>query len=223
MKICVLIPTYNEAKTIGWLIRKIIDKGIKDVVIVDDGSTDSTSKIAEENGAKVLRNSKNLGKGTALRIGFSYCLKNDFDLVITMDGDGQHSPEEIPRFLRFFEETDVDLVIGNRMSSPKGMPLLRFLTNKFMSWILSLMAKQKIPDTQCGFRLIKREVLEKINLRAKNFEIESEMIIGAIRKGFIVSSFPIKTIYFHDSISQINPFVDTFRFFRFVLRTIVRW
>jgi len=224
MKTCVLIPTYNEAKTIGWLIRKIRELGIEEVIVVDDGSTDNTSKIAEENGAKLLRNSKNLGKGNALRRGFSYCLENNFDVVITMDGDGQHSPEEIPHFLKVVESNKkVDLVIGNRMHSPQGMPLLRFFTNKIMSWIISLMVKQKIPDTQCGFRLFKREVLEKINLRTEKFEIESEILMEAIRKGFSISTVPIKTIYLYDSVSQIDPVVDTFRFLKFILRTLLRW
>ncbi|MCM8778707.1 MAG: glycosyltransferase family 2 protein [Candidatus Omnitrophica bacterium] len=223
MKVCVLIPTYNEAKTIGWLIRKVKEQGITKIVIVDDGSTDRTVEIAKENGAEVLRNFKNLGKGNALKKGFAYCLEKNFDAVLTMDGDGQHSPEDIPRFLDFIQKTKVDLLIGNRMHSPWLMPLLRLLTNRFMSWIISFIVAQKIPDTQSGFRLIKRNVLEKIDLRSENFEIESEILIEAIRKGFSVKSLPIKTIYLEGSVSQINPLFDSLRFLKFILKTLWRW
>ncbi|MGE4357497.1 MAG: glycosyltransferase family 2 protein [Candidatus Omnitrophota bacterium] len=224
MKVCVLIPTYNEAKTIGWLVRRIKDLGIKDIIVVDDGSTDNTAQIAQENGAEVLRNVLNQGKGNSLKKGFSYCLEKDFDVIIAMDGDGQHSPEELPNFINFFKQSQVDVIIGNRMHSPQSMPLLRLLTNKFMSKIISLLVNQKIPDTQCGLRLLKREVLEKIKLCTNNFEIESEILIEAVRKGFVVSSLPIKTIYLRESISQINPVIDTLRFLKFILKKIIfRW
>ncbi|MCM8798745.1 MAG: glycosyltransferase family 2 protein [Candidatus Omnitrophica bacterium] len=224
MKVCVLIPAYNEAKTIGWLIRKVKEQqGIGEILIIDDGSTDKTAEIAEENGARVLRNFRSLGKGNALRKGFSYCLENGFDAVLTMDGDGQHSPEEIPQFLRLVKNSNVDLVVGNRMHAPQGMPFLRLITNRFMSWIISLIIAQKIPDTQSGFRLIRKNVLEKIILRSENFEIESEILIEAKRKGFTISSLPIKSIYLREAVSQINPVIDTFRFSKFILKTLLRW
>ncbi|MCM8783973.1 MAG: glycosyltransferase family 2 protein [Candidatus Omnitrophica bacterium] len=223
MKVCVLIPTYNEAKTIGWLIRRIKELGINEIVVVDDGSTDNTVQLAKDNGAEVLRNINNLGKGNSLRRGFSYCLEKNFDIVITIDGDGQHSPEEIPHFIDFFKHHRVDVIVGNRMHHPEGMPLIRFLTNKLMSKIISFLIHQEIPDTQCGLRLLRREVLEKINLRTDNFEIESEILIEAGRRGFVVFSLPIKTIYLHETISQINPILDSLRFINFVFKIILRW
>jgi glycosyltransferase involved in cell wall biosynthesis len=216
MKICVIIPTYNEAKAIGAIVKEIRQQGI-DVLVVDDGSIDDTSLIAKHNGAAVLRNQDNAGKGASLIKGFNYALLQDFDAVITMDGDGQHLPEEIPSFVRLADNSNAGIFIGNRMASAKSMPALRIVTNKFMSWLISLVAGQKVPDTQCGFRLIKRQVLEKIDLKTAKYETESEMIIKCARLGFKIESVPIKTIYAGEK-SQINPIIDTLRFIKFIFK-----
>ncbi len=158
MKICIVIPTYNEAKSIASLIRKIRQQELE-VVVIDDGSQDSTSEIAKDNGAIVLRNENNEGKGASLLKGFHYAQDRGFDAVITMDGDGQHLPEEIPYFIRLATYSNSGILIGNRMSERNNMPYIRILTNKLMSWLISFVAGQSIPDTQCGFRLIKKWVL----------------------------------------------------------------
>ncbi len=218
MKTCVIIPTYNEACAIANIIKRIKQQGLE-VVVVDDGSCDNTYRIAEDNGAVVLRNPDNEGKGASLLRGFHYALNKDFDAVITMDGDGQHLPSEIPYFTRLAQYSNSGILIGNRMLKRKDMPLVRVLTNQFMSWFISSLARQKIPDTQCGFRLIKKEVLRKINLRTRKYETESEIIIKAARLGFKVESVPIKTIYNGEK-SQINPFIDTFRFIKFIIKEL---
>ncbi|MCX5709047.1 MAG: hypothetical protein NTY14_08810 [Candidatus Omnitrophica bacterium] len=107
------------------------------------------------------------------------------------------------------------------MADRRNMPIIRVLTNKFMSWLLSAVVKQKICDSQCGFRLIKRKVLEKLSLKTHKFEIESEMIIEAARIGVKIESIPIHTVYRKER-SHINPFVDTIRFFRFILKKLLR-
>ncbi len=214
VKICVIIPTYNESKAIAGII-KIIHQQQLEVVVIDDGSVDNTSEIAKENGAVVLRNEENAGKGASLIKGFRYALSRGFDAVITMDGDGQHLPEEIPYFIRLATYSDSGIFIGNRMFKIKTMPYLRIFANKLMSWFISLVAKQNIPDTQCGFRLIKKGVLERINLRTSKYETESEMIIKASRLGFKIESIPIKTVYEGEK-SQINPIIDTLRFIKFI-------
>jgi len=218
MKICIVIPTYNAAKAIGNLIRKIRQQELE-VVVIDDGSQDNTYKIAKDNGAIVLRNENNEGKGASLIKGFQYAQDRDFDAVITMDGDGQHLPEEIPYFIRLAKYSNSGIFIGNRMFKIKNMPSVRVITNKFMSWLISFVTKQRIPDTQCGFRLIKKEVLEKINLKTSKYETESEIIIKASRLGFKVESVPIKTIY-NEERSQINPIIDTLRFIKFIVREL---
>jgi len=220
MKICVIIPTYNEADAIAELVRNVKEQELE-VVVVDDGSSDNTFRISEDNGATVLRNLNNEGKGASLIKGFSYALTKDFDAVITMDGDGQHLPSEIPYFIRLAKYSGSDIFIGNRMLKKKDMPLIRILTNKLMSWFISSLVKQKIPDTQCGFRLIKKEVLKKINLHTRKYETESEIIIQAARRGFKIESVPIKSIYAGQK-SQINPLIDTLRFIRFISGEITK-
>ncbi len=218
MKICVVIATYNENKEIGRLVKEIKRQNL-DVLVIDDGSSDLTSEIAKESGAIVLRNEKNEGKGASLRKGFHYALNNGFDAIITMDGDGQHSPEDIPFFLRLAKHSDAGVIVGNRMQKTKSMPVVRYLTNKVMSCFLSYMVRQKIPDTQCGFRLIKNEVLKNMSFVASKYEIESEMLIKSSFLGFKIESVPIKTIYGREK-SQINPFMDTLRFIRLILREL---
>jgi len=218
MKTCVVIPTYNEDKTISELIDKIRSLGL-DIVIVDDGSTDNTAKIAAEKGVLLIRNEKNEGKGSSLIKGFNYSLDKGFDAVICMDGDGQHLPEEIPNFIHLAEHSTSSIFVGNRMSKTRNMPFIRMLTNRFMSWFISQVARQKIYDTQCGFRLIKNDVLRKVGLKTSKFEIESELLIQASRLGFKIESVPIKSVYAGEK-SQINPFLDTIRFIKFILKEL---
>ncbi|HTL69865.1 MAG TPA: hypothetical protein VL404_01095, partial [Candidatus Eisenbacteria bacterium] len=107
------------------------------------------------------------------------------------------------------------LILGNRMSRPEGMPLVRRLTNRFMSSILSALAGQRVPDSQCGYRALSRELVSRLRLRTDRFEIESEMLLEASRMGFRVSSVPVRCVY-ADEKSQVNPFRDTLRFLRFL-------
>ena len=214
MKVCVVIPTYNEARTISVLVKQIRKQGL-DALVIDDGSSDDSGQIARNSGALLLKNEQNQGKGASLIKGFDFTLKNNYDAVITMDGDGQHLPEEIPDFIRAAAGSDKGIIIGNRMSQRRNMPLVRVWTNKFMSWIISKITKQKIPDSQCGFRLIKKEVLARMHLVTSKYEIESEILIKASRLGFKIASVPIKSIYVGER-SRINPFFDTLRFIKFI-------
>ena len=162
MKIIALIPGFNVAGQIGPLIRQI-RAYVPEVVVVDDGSTDATGEEAKQAGATVLRHPKNLGKGKALKSGFHYVLKQRGDGCLILDGDGQHSPEDIPTFLRA-ASGGADVILGNRMERTEQMPLIRRWTNRFMSYLISRLLSEKIPDSQCGFRFIRSEVLSKLNL-----------------------------------------------------------
>ena len=220
MKVCVVIPAYNEALKIAYLVEEVKKLGL-DVLVIDDGSRDSTARLAAERGAAVLKNEINQGKGVSLKKGFDYALSKGFDAVIAMDGDGQHLPEEIPHFMQSAEDSLDSLFIGNRMCQTKNMPLDRYLTNKFMSWMISKVCRQHIPDTQCGYRLIKKELLDKLDLQTANYEIESEMLVQTARLGFKIISLPIKTVYTGTK-SQINPLKDTWRFTRYILKAARR-
>ena len=220
MRACVIIPTFNESKTIAGLIQQVQSSGLE-VIVIDDGSSDNTADIAAASKAQVLRNVKNLGKGAALAKGYNFAVAQGFEAVISMDGDGQHSCDDLSAFMRKAESLGCAIVVGNRMSSTKQMPALRVATNRFMSWLISLVAGQSIPDTQCGFRLVKKELLEKLNLSTSKYETESEILIQAARLGFKIESVPVRTIYSGQK-SQINPFVDTLRFLRFIIRESFR-
>jgi glycosyltransferase involved in cell wall biosynthesis len=216
-KICVIIPTHNESTAIAGVVTAVKKQGL-DVVVIDDGSTDGTAGLAKSCGATVLVNETNMGKGTCLIKGFAWCLKNGYDAVITMDGDGQHLPGEIAAFTAAFAANPrCGIIIGNRMATRGAMPLVRVITNKIMSRWISHICRQRIPDTQCGYRLIRRETLEKMKLKTSKFEIESEMLIESSRLGFSITSIPVTSIY-HNEQSHINPFIDTIRFLRFILK-----
>ena len=216
----VLIPSYNEGKAIGAIVAGLKGKNLS-ACVIDDGSIDDTASIARSNGAVVLRNDKNKGKGASLREGFLYTLKEGFDAALIMDGDGQHEISDVDSFFRKMEETNADIVIGNRMSDTSSMPSIRKITNRFMSYVISKMCGHEIPDTQCGFKLIKRRVLENLDFKSSNFEIESEILIKAARKGFKIESVPIRTVYGSEK-SKINPIVDTIRFMILLIKTVGR-
>ncbi len=220
MRICLLIPAYNEARTIGQVVseaREIIES----VVVVDDGSQDATAQIAEDSGSLVIKHSVNSGKGAALRTGFQHVLDNGYDALITMDSDGQHDVNDIPGFLKAFDERGSGIIIGSRMQDISTMPAVRKFTNKFTSFVGSLLTHQKIRDSQSGFRLISSDVLRAVELETAGYEMESELLIKASRAGFRITSVPIKTIYGQE-VSKINPVVDTCRFLRLLFRSL-RW
>lgn len=212
MKICIVIPTYNEARTIGGLVTDIKKKGF-DVLVIDDGSKDDTAFIASERGADIIAHKRNRGKGACIIRGFEHVLTKEYAAAVMMDGDGQHNPDDLDRFMYAAKNTDAHIIVGNRMGDTRSMPWARRVTNGFMSHVISKFAGQDIPDSQCGFRLLKRMVLERIRFMSFNFEIESEILIRAAKEKFKIISIPIKTIYQGEA-SRINPIVDTIRFAR---------
>lgn len=215
MNLCVLIPTYNEEQNIGRVVTACQNQKL-DVVVVDDGSSDSTAQQARRAGAFVIRNKENKGKGYSIKEGIEFILSKDYDCVLTMDGDGQHDPQDIPKFLCRLQDDTADLLLGNRMQDAKGMPFLRRVTNMAMSFIISKVAGRNIPDTQCGFRLMRRQVLESSKFASEHFEIESEMILEAAKNNYRIESMPIAAIY-RDEKSAINPLVDALRFIKMLL------
>lgn len=216
--LCVLIPAYNEARTIVDIIKKIKAFGF-DAVVVDDGSKDGTTRLAEASGAFAIRHNVNMGKGASLREGIKYALSKSYDAVVIMDGDGQHNPEEIHTFLRRAREKGSSFIVGNRMRDTESMPIIRFFTNKFMSLIISIICRQRIPDTQCGYKFISRDALNRLSLAASRYDIETEMLIEASRAGIKIDSVPIRTIYKKEK-SNISPIVDTFRFMRLLRKKL---
>ncbi len=215
-----IIPCLNEAATIADLIRGV-RSFLPSILVVDDGSTDSTATRAAEAGAQVLRHPANRGKGAALRTGFETAQRQGFHWALTLDGDGQHSPEEIPHFLRCAEATGAALVIGNRMGQAATMPRLRRWTNRWMSRRLSKSAGRILPDSQSGFRLLDLKAWSNLTLETEHFEIESELLLACIRHGYRVEFTPVRMIAKRSG-SKIHPLIDTWRWLRWWSQTPLR-
>ena len=212
---CVVIPAFNAANTIGALVRTVKQQGLP-VIVINDGSSDNTAPIASGEGAVVISHLRNEGKGRALRTGFEHALRAQYDGVITMDSDGQHDPAEIPELIRTAERQHAGMVVGNRMATAT-MPWLRRVVNRTLSHIVSTVARQPIPDSQSGFRLIRKEVLSSLSLTSRRFEIETELLLATAKRRWKVVFIPIRTTYDNHS-SHIRPMGDGLRFFGIVLR-----
>jgi glycosyltransferase involved in cell wall biosynthesis len=216
----VLIPAYNASLTISELIEKTLKFVSKNnIVVVDDGSQDQTFTTAQTAGAVVLKHDKNKGKGEALKTGFRYALRKNYYALLTLDADLQHDPGSIRDFLKKANENFEGIIIGTREINLKKMPFARWLTNNLTSVILSILSGQTIRDSQSGYRLISTQVLKKVKLKAKKYDLESELLVKAGRMGFRIDAVPIKTIY-HGGRSFINPFVDTGRFIKLMWRSL---
>lgn len=216
LKTAALIPAYREEGRIGRVVAAATQQGVQ-VIVIDDGSRDQTAREAEAAGARVLRHEVNKGKGAALQTGFAYARAQGFQAVITLDADGQHDPLEISKFVEAFERTGIPVLIGNRMGEPKGMPLIRRWTNQFMSWMLSREMGQYVPDTQCGFRLFRCDVLPYVASSSQGFAAESEALLHLSERGIRIASVRVSSIY-GDEKSKIHPIPDTVRFFAMILR-----
>jgi glycosyltransferase involved in cell wall biosynthesis len=206
-----VIPCLDEAGAIRSLVREVL-LHVAAVIVVDDGSTDATAAEAQAAGATVLRHGNPMGKGRSLLDGWKAAAEAGFSWAITLDGDGQHAPANIARFLARAEES-TPLVVGNRMAMPQGMPWLRRQVNVWMSRRISALTGHALPDSQCGFRLLHLPTLARVPLTADHFEIESEMLFQFLRQGHGVAFVPVDVIYAGER-SSIRPVTDTLRWFR---------
>ncbi|MEI6892011.1 MAG: glycosyltransferase family 2 protein [Pontiella sp.] len=213
---CVLICALNEAESVGDVIRSALLQNPAEVVVVDDGSSDETRRVAEKAGAHVLRNTKNLGKGISLNRGFEYVRKQGYGAVIVVDGDGQHDPAEIPRFLEAYQRTGIPILIGNRMADVGGMSLIRRYTNRFMAWVLNRLVKIYVADPPCGYRFYRTDVLPIIGSKESRFAFEFDVLIHAALRRIRIDSVRISTIYNQKRRSTIAPLRDTWMFFNVV-------
>ena len=217
-----VIPAYQDEKHIGDIARRTRDQ-LEHVLVVDDGSTDRTAQRAREAGAEVIVHAQNRGKGEAIKTGLAHWLGvpnpgPEIWWVILLDSDGQHLPEEIGRFLAAAALlTAPALFIGNRMNDVAHMPFVRRVVNRYMSKEISRICGQQIPDTQCGFRMLHRQLIPDVLGGAHRFEYETEALIIASRKGCRIESVPITTVY-TDQVSKIHPARDALRFLKLMRR-----
>lgn len=192
-KVCAIIPFYNEEKHLRNVINSTLEF-VDEVIAVNDGSTDnSVLTLKDFTNITLLNIENNTGKGYALQQGFNQVMRKEYDVVVTLDGDGQHKPESIPLMLKKLEF--FDLVIGNRLNDVKSMPVQRRLSNRLTSLLLSKKLGINILDSQSGFRAYKKKVIEQVKTYMSGFEAESEMLVNAARKKFSIGFVDIPTIY----------------------------
>ncbi len=218
----ILIPAYNAEKTLPVLLQKInlLQNKPKNIFLVDDGSDDATAVISNKFHCYTIINKTNMGKGYSLKQGFNIFLKTSFsDYLICIDADLQHPVESIPDFLSLISKKKYPLIIGNRDKNFKIMPLSRVFSNRITSFIISKITGKNILDSQCGFRAIKREILNKINLKEDGFQLESEFILRSADLNYDIQFINIPTIY-NENISYIHHYKDTIKFIKLIIKEI---
>ncbi len=218
MKIGVIIPAFNAGKTIGRIIDSVKEHIPSPVIVVDDGSVDSTCQIAIEHEAIVLSHHHNKGKGEALKTGFKKILYLDCQAALTIDADGQHNPQFIPKFIASMESGAYDIIIGSRMGDIRNMPFHRILSNKITSGMIALRIGQRVRDSQSGYRLLKADIVKKVRLNTSHYDTESELLIKAGLSHHRIGFIDVDTTY-SDEPSSIRVMTDTWRFIKLYLRS----
>ena len=212
-----VIPAYQDEKHIGDIVRRTRDR-LDHVFVIDDGSSDHTAQRAREAGAEVIVHDHNRGKGEAIKTGLGQGIGREVAWMILLDSDGQHLPEEIDRFLSAAASaTRPTFFIGNRMNDVARMPFIRRVVNRCMSSQISRVCGQRIPDTQCGFRMVHRQMVPELLGGGHRFDYETEVLIITSRKGYRIESVPITTVY-TDQVSKIHPVRDAIRFLKLMWR-----
>jgi glycosyltransferase involved in cell wall biosynthesis len=217
MRTLLIIPAYNAAPALASLLPGVLDRwDARDILVVDDGSTDGTAAAARGSGVPVARQETNAGKGAALQRGFAHAILNGYDAVITIDADGQHPPGIIPRLLGTAARGGYDVVIASRRRQFGRMRWERALSNRLTTTVVSLLAGVRIEDSQCGFRLIRSGLLRRLALSAGGFQAESELLIQAGRLGARIGHLECPAI--PGNASHIRHLSDTLRFVQMCLR-----
>jgi glycosyltransferase involved in cell wall biosynthesis len=214
--VAALIPAYFEEAHIQAVARRALAQ-LDHVMVIDDGSTDATAEEARKAGAEVIRHERNQGKGAAIKTGLRELTARGFLYVLILDGDGQHLPEEIPGFIAEANRSGAPFVVGSRMADIREMPWVRKMTNRYMSGKISALCGQPVPDSQCGFRMMRRDVIPHLFCESNNYDYETEMLLIASREGFRIAAVPVSTIYGEEK-SKIHPVRDTIRFFQLISR-----
>ncbi len=222
MKPVVVIPAYNEATRIGAVVRGA-RQHVSDVIVVVDGSTDSTAKVAIESGARVVVHAENCGAGAATMTGIDAARRLGFDTVITIDADGQHATTDIPRLLQELTLKKADLVIADRFGRKNNIPLIRRFANGIGNFVTFAVTGIYLPDTQCGFKVFGPKALSEVELRMSGFEFCTEIIREAARKRWKIASIPSKVVYSEYTLAKGQSFASGLQTAcKILLRTFLR-
>jgi glycosyltransferase involved in cell wall biosynthesis len=218
-KFLIVCPVYNVENYLGTLINDLKKINYCDSIFIDDFSTDTSLTILLNNGVLYKKLVKHSGKASALKEGFKYALEKDYEAVITMDSDGQHDIIDLPNFIEKYESNNANYIVGSREFSVLKMPFARIVSNTISSLIISKLARKKIKDSQCGYRLINNKYLN-IETSFEGFQFESEHLVKSIWAGANFINIPIKTIY-NGSKSSMKYFIDTWTFIKLFKYLIV--
>lgn len=218
-RLAVVLPAFNEAKTIAQLCRSLASLA-QYVIVVDDGSTDSTTELAQKEGAIVIRHQKRLGKGAALRSGFKRALSLPVNWIATMDADGQHSPEDLESLYKIAFPLDTDLVIGSRSLDSNKMSSVRKATNRCMTAVIQHLTGIRLKDSQSGLRIFRSSCLAQMHLTSSHFEIETETLLEAARLNLRIDFAPISTLKRESGKSHISLVPDTLRWLRLIYLSV---
>jgi glycosyltransferase involved in cell wall biosynthesis len=215
MLISVVIPVFNEELTIGNVIERLTATAQKtgfenEIIVVDDCSTDRSLEISRSHGVKVFSLKKHIGKGYALRVAFA---KAKGEIITTIDSDGSHRPEELPRLLAPILQGKADLVIGSRYLSQKPVAAkkLNAVGVRLFNFLIKLLTRKAVSDSQSGYRVMKASVLRNMRLKSIGYEIESEMLVKTARQGFRVREVPISFEQRTYGVSRLDPVADGVR------------
>lgn len=187
---CVVIPAYDAAGTIRQVVTETLQVGLP-VLVVNDGSTDSTVEVIEGLPVSLISHDRNRGKGAALCSGFAWAMESGFDGVVTLDSDGQHDPTAIPRLVATADDGDFDIVLASRFSQFSQMAGLRRYWNRFGAWCMRTRTGFDIDDSQSGFRYYSSRLLRDIRLESQGYEMEMEILMKAWRQGFRIASIAV--------------------------------
>ena len=201
-RVCVIIPAYNEEAVIESVIKKakkVFSKVEKDylidIVLVNDGSKDSTLEQAKKGGAIAIDHILNSGAGGATLTGLTYARQHSYDIAATMDADGQHDPDDVLVGIRQSDSSDADLLIGSRLINSEGMSRTKVLGNKGLSFITYALFGINVTDSQSGLRIYSRKAIDNLDWKSTGYEFCSEMIWRAKQSGMNIAEYPIKAIY----------------------------
>ncbi len=200
-----LIPAFNCGDRVGAVVSAV-RRHVPDVLVVDDGSSDKTAERARAAGARVVVHAKNQGKGPAIRSGLAVLLGQPYTHVLMLDADGQHDPDDSPRFLA--AACEADLVLGNRLWKPEAIPARRFWTNFVGTRALQLMTGFPLEDSQCGFRLVAACHLRRMGLVGNRYSVDTEILVRAGKLRARFAHVPVKVIY-EGAVSHYRPLFDT--------------
>lgn len=192
-QVLIALPAHNEEKVLGHVLQSLHRCGYTNIVVVDDGSTDSTAQIAHRYGAHVVSFAHNKGKGCALRAAITYAINKKYSALVTMDADGQHDPRDIPALLKGLQTHDISL--GNRFVRGADIPAYARAANMLGNVVNLVFAGMWVSDSQCGLRAYTRTALKKIRLHSTHYEIDTEIIRELKRKRISYTQVPVRVHY----------------------------